>query len=153
MLYQQRILTTDPRPSCNVRHFDKQCSIANIKWRNATINNALFRVYLRRAESHLVRVVVARFQDTTKDVSQLWFVIDQLQQGLTFGSLCAYTEDVFGGRIEACDQQARIEQDDARTQAVEDSSGILVKGSVVTGTVPLPGPAYRLTVLTVLCCT
>lgn len=76
---------------------------------------------------HFVGVVIAGFDDAREDVPQLGFVADELQQGFIASTRFTDAKYVFGGRIEANDEQGFIEKDDACAEAVENLSGMLVE--------------------------
>jgi hypothetical protein len=66
-------------------------------------------------------------------------------------SLFADAEDVFSGGVEADDQQGPIEENDARTQAVENFQGVPVKDAAAGTLCPaIAAFFYR---LMTFCCT
>jgi hypothetical protein len=75
--------------------------------------------------------MVSALHDPAENVAQLRLVIDQLQQGCATCTSRADSEDIFGGWIQAQDQQAGIQQDDAGIQAVENLLRIVVESAVV----------------------
>jgi len=64
-------------------------------------------------QADLVRIVIARLNDATQDIAQLRIIISKPQQRFALRPLRTYTKDVFGGRVEADDQEAFVQQDDA----------------------------------------
>ena len=86
-----------------------------------------------RAQAQLVGVMIARRDDSAQYVPQFRIVIDETQQRLALSACLADSEDVFGGRIQADDQEVLVEQDNARAKAVEYVSGVVTMRSVVAG--------------------
>jgi len=70
-------------------------------------------VYFGSTKVHFICVVVSGFNNATKNVSQLRLIVDELQQRLATCALNANAKNVFGGRVQADDQQALVEKDDA----------------------------------------
>jgi hypothetical protein len=81
--------------------------------------------------------VVTGFQHATQDVAELGFVINQAQQRLAACALHADAEDILRRRVEISDQQAVINEDNARAQAIENSLRIVAGCSVAAGTIAL----------------
>lgn len=106
-------------------------------------------MYLGGSESYFVSVVIAGCSDARKDVTHLWFVVNKLQQRLSACASFADTEYVFCGGIQADNQQVFVEQNNARTERVENRPGVGVDGAVVAGTARLVGAFYRIE----FCCT
>lgn len=98
-------------------------------------------MYLGRAKVHFIRVVIAGFNHPAQDIAQLRLIIDEAQQGLARSTLCADTEDIFRGRIQTDDQEARVEKNDASTQGFENPPGVVVEDAVVTRTATTGGTA------------
>jgi len=94
---------------------------------------------LCNTQAHFIGVMIARLANPGQDIAKLRFIVDETQQRPTAGAFFADAEDVLSGRVKANDQQAIIQQDNARIQAVEDTFGVVVKGAVATGL-----PATRL---------
>jgi len=152
MLNQQCILAAYSCAPRDIRHFNKQRSVATLDRRYATVNDAFFSVHLSSTEAHFVCIVIACFDDATEDVAQLGFIVDKLQQGFALRTLNADTKNVFGGRVQADDQQTLIEKNDAATQAVEDLLGVFIEAAIVTGALRRAA-AYLPPMSTELCCT
>ena len=91
-------------------------------------------MHLGRAQSHLVGVIVTGLQYPPEDVPHLGLVVDQSQQRLAARTLQADAEDVLRRRIEIDDQQAVVDENDARAKAVENSLGIVCRRAAVAGT-------------------
>jgi len=79
--------------------------------------------------------VITRFQHAAQDVPKLRFVINQAQQRLAASTLLANTKEAFCRRVKVGNQQAVIKEDDAGTQAIENSLRIVARCSVVAGTI------------------
>jgi hypothetical protein len=77
MLNEQGVFARYLMAACNVRYFYQQCCAATVDWRHTTVNCALVRVHFTRSEPHFVCIVIARFDDSTQDVAQLRFIINQ----------------------------------------------------------------------------
>jgi hypothetical protein len=77
--------------------------------------------------------MIAGRHDTTENVAHFRFVVDETQQGLPDCALLADPEYIFGGRIQADDQQMLIQQYNPGTQGIEDVAGIAAQGSVIVG--------------------
>jgi hypothetical protein len=91
-------------------------------------------MHLGRAETHLVGIVVTRFQHPAENVAHLGLVVDEAQQRLAARALLADAEDVLGGGVEVDDQQAVVDENDACAQAVENAFGIVRwRATVVAG--------------------
>ena len=86
--------------------------------------------------------MIAGLENAAKNIPQLWLIVNEAQQRLAAGPLCADAENVFGRRVEVEYQKALINKYDARTQAVENTFGICVAG-IVTAGVPGGASAYR----------
>lgn len=78
-------------------------------------------------QRYLVCVVIARGNYPAQDVLQLRVIADQFQKRFAMGTRFADAQDIFCSRVEPDDQQRLIEQNDTRTQAVEDLSGMVVE--------------------------
>ena len=103
VLNQQRVLAAYLRAPCNVGDFDEQTRIICRDRRDAAIDSAFVIVRLGWREAHFVCVMIAGFDNATKDVTQLGLVVDELQQGLSSRALNADAKNVFGGWIQADD--------------------------------------------------
>ena len=79
-------------------------------------------MHLGRREPNLVSVVVAGLRNAAQNFAHLRLVVDELQQRLAARALRADTKDVFCCRIQVDDEQMLVQQDDARAQAVQNSS-------------------------------
>jgi len=73
------------------------------------------------AEAHLVRVVVSGSQHATQDVTHFRLVINQAQERFTLRALLADAKNIFGRRIQADDQEAAVEKNNARAQPIKDA--------------------------------
>jgi hypothetical protein len=113
VLYEQCVFATDFRAPRDVGHFDKQRGITARDGRHTTIDCALFGVDLAWPKSHLVCVVISRFDDTAKNIRQLWLIVYETQQRFASCALHTNAKDVFGGWIKVDNEQAFVEKDDA----------------------------------------
>jgi hypothetical protein len=71
--------------------------------------------------------VVAGLHDAAQDVSQLRFVIKQAQERFALCALLADPQNVFRRWVQANNQQATVEKNDARAQAVKDAKRFFVE--------------------------
>lgn len=131
MLYQQRIFAADFRTPRDIHELNQKRSAGTLDRRDVAIHDAFVGMHLGRGKVHFIRIVITCFYDAAQDIAQLGIIIDETQQGLPFCTLLADAENVLGGRVQADDQQARVKQDDARTQAVEYALGFVVEGAAV----------------------
>jgi len=76
--------------------------------------------------------------NSRQDIPHLGFVVDQLQKRFTLCTTLANSEYVFGGRVQADNQQVFVEKNYARTQGVENRLGVLTDGSIIIGTATAP---------------
>ena len=68
--------------------------------------------------------MIAGLQDTRQDVVQFGFVVDELHQRSAAGATFTDAKNVFGGRVQADDQQVAIEKNDTAGQRVDDRRGL-----------------------------
>ena len=145
VLDEQGVLAADAGAARDVGYLDQQHGVANGDRGDAAVDDTFVRVNLGRREMHFVGVVVTGRRHAAEHLAHLRFVVDKAQQRLAPGTPATDTEDVFCGGVEIDDQEVLVEQDHARTQAVENLEGIVrqhtAAGAVVTQR------------LTVLCCT
>ena len=111
MLNQQCVLATYFGAPRNVCHFNEQRRITTFNRRDAAIDDAFFGVHFGSTKAHFICVVVAGFDDATKDVAQFGLIVDELQQGFALRALNADAQNVFGGRIQADDQQGSCREE------------------------------------------
>lgn len=141
VLYQQRVLTTNTRSARYIGYFNQQGRVGKINRRYTAVNNTLFRVYFGRTETHFIGIMIARPADTTQDILQFGFIINQAQQRFAARASGADTENIFRRGIQSDDQQAAVQQDDARTQAIQNIFGVGAERSVIAGTPSRTCPA------------
>ena len=79
VLNQQCIFTADLRAARYVCEFHQQASVLCSDRRHTTVDDTLSAGDFGRRETHFIRVVVARSDDTTQDIAHLRLVIDKLQ--------------------------------------------------------------------------
>jgi hypothetical protein len=144
VLNEQRVFAADLRPTRNVAYFNEQRRVIHVDWRDVAVDHAFVGVHLGGRKPHFVGVVVARDGNARKDFAHLGLVIDEPQQGSPAGTGATDAEDVFRGGIQVDNQQVVVEENNARAQGVENTAGILAKGSAA-GTALLQR--------TVVCCT
>jgi hypothetical protein len=87
-------------------------------------------MHLGRGQPHFVGVTIAGRGDPVQDVTQLGLFVEQAQQGLAARAPRAYAEYVFRRRVESDNEQAGIEQDDARAEGIENVLRILAGAAV-----------------------
>jgi hypothetical protein len=133
VLDQQGILAADPGSAGYVCELDEQFRRPPLQQRDATVHYAIFGIDLGRTQAQHVGVVVARLNHATQQVPKLRVVVEQAQQRPSAGAGLADSKDVLGGGIQADDQQVLVEQDDARTQAVEDVFSVVLECAAVVG--------------------
>jgi hypothetical protein len=85
---------------------------------------------LGRRETHFIGKVIAGRGDAAQDFAHFGFVVDEAQQRLATRPRTADAENIFGGRVQVDDEKIVVEQDDTRTQAVDDSGGVAAEWSV-----------------------
>jgi hypothetical protein len=127
-----------------VHNLDEQTRVIDVDRRHMAIDHAFDGVNFRWSEAHLVREMIPRHRDAGQDLAHLRFVVDESKKGLAARARPADAEHVFSSGIQVENEQVVIEQNDARAQAVEDASGVVLKRSI-------PGTAS--VQRTVLCCT
>lgn len=120
VLNEQGVFAADPGAPRHVRHFDEQARLLAHNWRYVAVDNALVGMNFGGSQAQLHRILIARREGATQDVSQLRFVVDQPLQRFTVRTACADAEYVLCCRVQADDQQILIEQNDSRTQTIED---------------------------------
>ncbi len=112
-------------------------------------------MHFGRRKTHFVGVMIAGCCDTPQDIAHLRLVVDELQQRLAASPLLADAQDVLRRRIQRDDQEAVVEQDDARAQAVEDVCGVTQQRAAVVVirrvAITVAPVGYRLSML--VCCT
>jgi len=90
---------------------------------HAAVDQALFTVYFCWCQPQLIGIGGARFLDPHQDVLHFFVVANQLQQWPMFRARLANAEQILGRGVERLNQQAAVDDDDGRIQAVEDLAG------------------------------
>ena len=78
-LNQQCIFTADLRAARYVGEFHQQAGVLCSNRRHTTVDDTLSAGDFGRSETHFIRVVVTRSDDTTQDIAQLRLIIDKSQ--------------------------------------------------------------------------
>ena len=122
VLNEQRVFAADPGAPRYVRHFDEHTCLMTYKWRHAAVDDALPGMSFGGSKPHLDRVVIACRDDAAQDISQLRFIVNQPLERFALRAAFTDAEYVLCCTVQTDDQQILIEQNDSRTQAVEDIS-------------------------------
>jgi hypothetical protein len=130
VLDEQRVLPADLGAARYIGNFNEQRGIVDVDGRHTTIDNAFVGVNLCRCESHFIGEVVAGRGDTAEDFAHFGFVVNESQQRFAARARATDTQDVLGRRVQVDDEEVFVQQDDARTQAVDDLTGVAAQRSV-----------------------
>ena len=85
---------------------------------------------LGRRQAHFIGEVVAGRSNAAEDLAHFRLIVDEPQQRLAARAGAADAQNVLGRRVQVDNEQIVIQQDDARSQAVDDLAGIAAERSV-----------------------
>jgi hypothetical protein len=110
VLNDQRVFSSDPGASRNVRHlYDHRRFAALVReLRDTTLDNPVLCMHLCRPESQLVGISATGIEHTQQNIPEFGVIIDKRQQWFARGAVLTDTKQVFCCRVEVVNQQVFI---------------------------------------------
>jgi hypothetical protein len=119
VLDQERVFPADARTTGHVRHLDQQVFAIGPQHRHPTVHHPVLGTGFVRRYPQFVGVGVAAIEYAQQDVAKFPVIAEKLQYRLVACPRTADAQQVFRGRIQGLDEQARVNDDDTGIQAVD----------------------------------